>query len=88
MKVHKLTEYKLTGLDWELLNGLYAVLAVSFTHIQIHLLLVQLAAQVPHSVQQIMSAKSMPVLLGAIPSFKIFMTQWEKLHVMYPELAP
>jgi hypothetical protein len=88
MKVHKLTEYKLTDLDWELLDGLYAVLAMSFTHIQIHPLLIQLAAQVPHSVQQIMSAESMPVLLGAILSFEIFMMRWEKLHVMYPELAP
>jgi hypothetical protein len=74
MKVHKLMEYKLTDLDWELLNGLYAVLAMSFTHIQIHLLLVQLAAQVPHLVQQIMSAELMPVLSGAIPSFNILMT--------------
>jgi hypothetical protein len=88
MKVHKLMEYKLTDLDWELLDDLYAVLAVSFTHIQIHLLLVQLAAQVPHLVQQIMLAKSMPVLSGAILSFEIFMMQWEKLHVTYPELAP
>jgi hypothetical protein len=30
MKVHGLTEYKLTDLDWELLDALYAVLAVSF----------------------------------------------------------
>ena len=30
MKVHGLTEYKLTNVDWELLDALYAVLAVSF----------------------------------------------------------
>jgi hypothetical protein len=35
-----------------------------------------------------MLAELMPVLLGAIPSFEIFMMQWEKLRVMYPELAP
>src|SRR5258708_7192603 len=39
-------------------------------------------------VQQIMSAKSMPVLSGAVPSFEIFMSQWEKLHTKYPELKP
>ena len=30
MKVHGLTEYKLIDLDWELLDALYAVLAISF----------------------------------------------------------
>ena len=30
----------------------------------------------------------MLVLLGAVPSFKIFMTQWEKLHTTYLELKP
>src|SRR5260370_17117962 len=39
-------------------------------------------------VQQIMSAKSMPVLSGAVPSFKIFMSQWEKLRTKYPALKP
>jgi len=39
-------------------------------------------------VQQIMSAESMPVLLGAVPSFQIFMTQWEKLHGTFPLLKP
>jgi hypothetical protein len=59
-----------------------------FTQIQIHPLFVQLAAQVPHMVQQIMSAESMPVLSGAVPSFGIFMTQWEKLRSKFPELKP
>jgi hypothetical protein len=31
MKVHGLTEYKLTDLDWEILNALYAVLAISLS---------------------------------------------------------
>jgi len=44
------------------------------TQIHIHLLFIQLAAQVSHTVQQIMSAESMPVLSGAVPSFEIFMT--------------
>ena len=59
-----------------------------FTHIQICPLFVQLTPQVPHMVQQIMSGKSMPVLLGAVPSFKIFMIQWEKLHTTYLKLKP
>ena len=59
-----------------------------FTHIQICPLFVQLTPQIPHMVQQIMSGKSMPVLLGAVPSFKIFMTQWEKLHTIYLKLKP
>jgi hypothetical protein len=88
MKVHGLTEYRLTDLDWELLDTLYSVLAVHFYPIQIHPLFVQLAAQVPHMVQQAMSAKLMPVLLGAVPSFKIFMTQWETLCSKHPALKP
>jgi hypothetical protein len=59
-----------------------------FTQIQIHPLFVQLAAQVPHMVQQIMSAESMLVLSGAVPSFEIFMTRWEKLRSKFPELKP
>jgi len=31
MKVHGLTEYKLIDLDWELLDALFAILAVSFS---------------------------------------------------------
>jgi len=31
MKVHGLTEYKLIDLDWELLDTLLAILAVSFS---------------------------------------------------------
>jgi len=59
-----------------------------FTQIQIYLLFIQLATQVSYTVQQIMSAESMPVLSGAVPSFEIFMTRWEKLHTKYPELKP
>jgi hypothetical protein len=88
MKVHVLTEYRLTHLDWELLNALYSVLALCFYPIQIHLLFIQLTAQVPHMVQQAMSAESMPVLLGAVPSFEIFMTQWETLCSKHPALKP
>jgi len=39
-------------------------------------------------VQQIMSAESMPVLSGAVPSFEIFMTRWEKLRDTFPLLKP
>ena len=55
---------------------------------QTYPLFTQLTAQVPHTVQQIMSAESMPMLSGAVLSFKIFMTQWEKLCTKYPELKP
>lgn len=35
-----------------------------------------------------MSAESVPVLSGAIRSFEMLMTQWERLRTKYPELAP
>ena len=35
-----------------------------------------------------MPAKSMPVLSGAVLSFEIFMTRWEKLHDTFPLLKP
>lgn len=35
-------------------------------------------------VQQSMSAESMPVLSGAVPSFEIFMTKWERVREQYP----
>jgi hypothetical protein len=88
MKVYTLTEYRLTDLDWELLDALYSVLAIHFYPIQIYLLFIQLAAQVPHMVQQAMLAELMPVLLGAVLSFEIFMTWWETLHFKHPALKP
>jgi hypothetical protein len=72
--------------DWELLDGIYSVLEVSL--IQMHPLFIQLAVQVPHEVQQVMSGESMPVLSGAVPSFEIFMTRWEKLRAKFPLLKP
>lgn len=86
IKVPTLTEYKLTDLEWEVLEALYEVLAVSFYPIQIRPLFVQLAAQIPHKVQQGMSAESMPVLSGAVPSFEHLMTRWEALRSKYPAL--
>jgi hypothetical protein len=56
--------------------------------IQIHLPFVHFTAQVPHMVQQAMSGELMPVLSGAVPSFEIFMTRWEKLRATYPQLKP
>lgn len=38
IKVYSLTEYRLTDLNWKLLNALYVVLNVSSYQIQIHLL--------------------------------------------------
>jgi hypothetical protein len=48
----------------------------------------QLAFQVPHSVQQTMSAESMPVLSGAVGIFEIFMSQWEELGKEFTKLTP
>ncbi|OJA15569.1 hypothetical protein AZE42_12604, partial [Rhizopogon vesiculosus] len=42
---------------------------------------------VPHMVQQMMSAESTPVLSGVIPSFKMFMSHWEKLSQEHPLLT-
>jgi hypothetical protein len=50
--------------------------------------LCQLAFQVPHSVQQAMSAESMPVLSSAVAIFEIFMSEWESLGKKYPKLIP
>ncbi|KAF8233348.1 hypothetical protein L208DRAFT_1126272, partial [Tricholoma matsutake] len=35
--------------------------------------------QFPHAAQQVMSKEKTPVLAGAVPTFKCFMTSWEKL---------
>jgi hypothetical protein len=42
--------------------------------------------QVPHTVQHIMSNEQTPILSGAIPSFKTFMTRWENLIKKNPGL--
>jgi hypothetical protein len=55
---------------------------------QIDKSLPQLAFQVPHGIQQAMSAESMPVLSSAIITFKVFMSTWEDLRKSSPHLAP
>jgi hypothetical protein len=35
-----------------------------------------------------MSSEATPILAGAIPSFELFMTAWERLAEMHPRLAP
>ena len=55
---------------------------------QIHMLFPHLAFQIPHSVQQAMSAESMPMLSSAIAFFEIFMLQWEGLSKDSPKLTP
>jgi len=54
-------------------------------HIQI--LTLQSYQQVPHVVQQVMSGESTPILSGAIPSFEIFMTRWERIIQDHPRLT-
>jgi hypothetical protein len=44
--------------------------------------------QVPHKVQHIMSNEHTPILSGAILSFEMFMSQWEKLVADYTRLEP
>ncbi|KAF8271228.1 hypothetical protein EI94DRAFT_1568991, partial [Lactarius quietus] len=39
-----------------------------------------------HIILQTMSSESMPVLCGAIASFKLLMTKWEQLGEEHPEL--
>ncbi|KAF8232987.1 hypothetical protein L208DRAFT_1269203 [Tricholoma matsutake] len=44
--------------------------------------------QFPHEVQQVMSKEKTPILAGAIPSFKRFMSRWERLTEKNAHLTP
>ncbi|KIK19164.1 hypothetical protein PISMIDRAFT_13850 [Pisolithus microcarpus 441] len=44
--------------------------------------------KVPHKVQQQMSVEARPTLSHAVPSFKLFMTAWEKMQQENQHLAP
>jgi hypothetical protein len=48
--------------------------------------MLQLYQQVPHVVQQMMSGEATPILSGAIPTFEMFMTRWEKMVEEHPQL--
>jgi hypothetical protein len=48
----------------------------------------QVTFQVPHRVQQAMSAESMPVLSSAVALFELFMSQWEELSQQHRKLTP
>ena len=50
--------------------------------------LMRVRRQVPHRCQQSMSSETTPVLSRAIPSFEMFMTEWERLGASFPELKP
>jgi hypothetical protein len=43
------------------------------------ILIILTVRQIPHKVQQVMSAEKTPILSGAIPAFEMFMSSWEKL---------
>ena len=73
----KLVDYlkwKLLDLDWEILEGLEAVLRVS-SLIDAGQMLIAYNGQVPHSFQQSMSFKATLVLLHAIIYFEMLMTE-------------
>jgi hypothetical protein len=72
-------------LDWEILEGLEAVLMVSQYLTRGKYSLQQ---QVPHKFQQSMSSESTPVLSRTILDFELFMTEWEKLAEEYSILKP
>ena len=86
MDVNGLSDFKLTDLDWELLQGIGAVLEVSFHPDPYGTS--SMRFQVPHGVQQAMSAESMPVLSSTVAIFELFMTQWEELGQNFPKLRP
>jgi len=69
--------YKLSDLDWDILEGLEEVLSVSQqprSHDR-H----SLYRQVPHAFQQNTSSELMPVLSHAIVNLKMVMTDWKGL---------
>jgi hypothetical protein len=49
-------------------------------------ILMVLLPQIPYRVQHIMCKEGMPILLGAIPAFEMFMTKWEQLSIKHPHL--
>jgi len=66
-------------LDWNILEGLEAVLSVCLFLYPRFLDIYLLKQQVPHTFQQSMSSESIPILLCAISSFEMFMLDWEIL---------
>ncbi len=86
----KLVDYlkwKLLDLDWEILEGLEAVLRVS-SLIDAGWTLIAYNRQVPHSFQQSMSFEATPVLSRAIIYFEMLMTEWESLGEQHEVLKP
>ncbi|KAF8267069.1 hypothetical protein EI94DRAFT_1526969, partial [Lactarius quietus] len=41
----------------------------------------------PHNVFHLLSTETVPALLHALPTFKVFMTSWEKVSSKDPHLA-
>ena len=69
----------MSDLDWDILEGLEAVLSVRLFLYPRFLDVRSSKQQVPHTFQQSMSSESTPVLSRAISSFEMFMTDWEIL---------
>ena len=77
--------YKLSDTDWNILEALEAVLAVSWSLAQGRY---SSQRQVLHKFQQTMSSESTPVLSFAITSFEKLMTEWETLAERHEILRP
>ena len=43
--------------------------------------------QIPHRVQMVMAGETTPILSGAIPAFKMFISRWEQISELHPKLS-
>ena len=87
IKLVDYTKWKLSDLDWEILEGLEAILRVS-SLIDAGWMLIAYDRQVPHSFQQSMSFKATLVLSCVIIYFEMLIMEWESLGEHYKVLKP
>ena len=78
--------WKLSEADWIILEDLEMVLKVRFTRptgfFSTNL------SQVPHCAQQTMSGEHTPLLGNVVPTFEMFIAQWQALGEQLPRCAP
>jgi len=79
--------YRLSEMEWSILQDFDVILKVQalLNNARMHL---DEKYQVPHKVQQVMSGETTPILASVIPTFKLFMTQWEDLSKKHSTLTP
>lgn len=84
---HELRKFALESTDWDALEIFQDILQVSDLTMLKLWTFANLAMQIPHAFQQILSHEKIPTLCGTLPAFHALFQRWEEYIEDNPEHA-